>query len=259
MSIGDPYRGSTLPTNSKKRRAFSPVAEEVPTSSRKKFRTVVDERGMEIEEEITSSDEEDEVEDIMDDGEVPEGPATPRKRRDRSTQRRKPREERAREIRPKPTSKAAPPEVPPPRPKTPDIVDLTMDDSSQEPSRDRSPEPAHPDITTSGSTKRKGMCDSRSHVFYTHPLSPVFASGDTTDEPSLAQESNKPSKRARTLSPNSIRTELGRKIANRRTAKVERARVLKEQRDEQFWQDILREAQAEARLPTPPSSQSAGA
>lgn len=157
MSINQPTRGSTLHTNSKKRRAFSPSGEEEPATVPKKFRTVRDERGTEIEEEITSSDEEGEVEEIVVDEDGHERPKPSKQYVDRAAQRRRERGESGREKRNRPPV-SKPSSEAPPRQKTPEIVDLTMEDSSssQESSVDPSPEPTPlNDITATGTTKRK--------------------------------------------------------------------------------------------------------
>lgn len=135
-------------TSSKKRRARSPGTDGDDQSANlnKKFRTVVslvtDEEGSELEE-ITESDEEDEVEEIV----VEE---TPKKRsaNSQTQERRKAREERTQERRAKVKAKTDS-TFEPTRSKTPDIVDLTMEDSS--------PDASWPDGTpAAGPTKRKG-------------------------------------------------------------------------------------------------------
>ena len=112
----------------------------------KKFRTVVslvtDEEGSELEE-ITESDEEDEVEDIVVE-EVPKKDSA----NSQSKERRREREERTKERRAKVKAKTEA-SAPPNRSKTPDIVDLTMEDCMPDaPSSDGPPMP--------GPTKRKG-------------------------------------------------------------------------------------------------------
>ena len=157
MSINNSNRGSTIPTNSKKRRGFSPVVEEDSNAGpAKKSRIVQEGRVIEVEDDA-SSDEEDEVVEIMFDGEGHEETSTSRKRAARAAQRRREREQNARERRREPAAQK-PPSTSVPRPTTPEIVDLTMEDSSsQDPSQDPTPEPTFlHDITATGTTKRKG-------------------------------------------------------------------------------------------------------
>ena len=106
---------------------------------------------------VISSDEEDEVVEIMFDDEGREETSTSRKRAARAAQRRREREQNARERRREPAAQK-PPSTSVPRPTTPEIVDLTMEDSSsQDPSQDHTPEPTFlHDITATGTTKRKG-------------------------------------------------------------------------------------------------------
>ena len=156
MYINQTGVGSTLPTNSKKRRVFSPVVDEERSAGpSKKFRSVPEEDIVDVDG-FTSSDEEDEVEEIVVDEEGHEIP----RHSDRTRLRQKDREEQARAKRRKPAAQggSATGGRPGPRASTPEIVDLTMEDSSsQEPSHEPSPESTlRNDITATGTTKRKG-------------------------------------------------------------------------------------------------------
>ncbi|KAH9931122.1 uncharacterized protein BXZ73DRAFT_90200 [Epithele typhae] len=255
----------------RKRRAMSPVQED-PQSTfapNKKFRTVRDERlGVDVEEEITSSDEEDEVEEIMvddDDDEDTEDEedtfGSPRKRTDRAAQRHRARVDSAKERRRKQHASStsnrragsAAPQAPP-RAKTPEIVDLTMDDNtSQEPSQEPTPERVpRPDITATGNTKRKGAPDP---PVFSHPAHLQFLVFNTVDltEDSSTPDRFKPTKRARTVSPGTIRTELNRKLSSRRSVKPRSARE-PSKASQQLWADIFAQAPPPI-FPTPPPSQ----
>ena len=132
----------------KKRRLSSPAPDvEDHKNLSKKFRTVVslvtDDEGTDIEE-ATESDDEDEVEDIV----IEESPRKDSRSSDRAKQRRKAREEQTRERREKVKAKAGS-SFESNRSRTPEIVDLTMEDITPESMTSDSP-PA------SGPTKRKG-------------------------------------------------------------------------------------------------------
>lgn len=139
----------------KKRRLSSPAPDtDEHRNLNKKFRTVVslvtDEEGTDIEE-ASESDDEDEVEEIIE-----ESPRHNARNSDRAKQRRKAREEQTRQRREKVKAKAGSAmagSFESNRSRTPEIVDLTMDDIT--------PPPEPESMTTNGSsaagpTKRKG-------------------------------------------------------------------------------------------------------
>ncbi|KAI0706794.1 hypothetical protein C8T65DRAFT_651450 [Cerioporus squamosus] len=208
------HRASSGANYPKKRRLSSPAPDaEEHRNLNKKFRTVVSL---------------DEVEEIV----VQESPRSDPRNSDRAKQRRKAREEQTRERREKVKATAGS-SFESNRSRTPEIVDLTMDDITPP------PEPTTANgAPTAGPTKRK-----------------VFNGSESPEETSPRGSSYQPNKRARTKSPGAARAELDRKRAERERRRMaqfqERMNGMKEQREQQFWKDLL----AETPLPTPPPSQ----
>ncbi|RPD68635.1 hypothetical protein L226DRAFT_495510 [Lentinus tigrinus ALCF2SS1-7] len=223
-------RGDSTAEHAKKRRLSSPAPDsEEHRNLNKKFRTVVslvtDDEGTDIEE-ATESDDEDEVEDIV----IEELPRKDPSSSDRAKQRRKAREEQTRERREKVKAKAGS-SFGSNRSRTPEIVDLTMEDITP-------PESTTTNGVPAGSTKRK-----------------VFGGQDSPEETSSRGRTYQPNKRARTLSPGTARADMERKRAERERRRMaqqqERINGMKEQREQQFWKGVF----ADTPLPTPPPSQ----
>lgn len=150
-------RASSTFDHTKKRRFSTPPfeGEDHPSNLNKKFRTVVSLVTSEEEsdiEEVTESDEEDEVEEIVIEEDEPPYKAPPTSQNsERVKQRRRTREERVKERREKTKVKTGS-SFESTRSRTPEIVDLTMDDSTPEATRRN-------DVQTQGPTKRKGEQD----------------------------------------------------------------------------------------------------
>ncbi|RDX55157.1 hypothetical protein OH76DRAFT_1397538 [Lentinus brumalis] len=230
---GPSHRVSSTNDYPKKRRLSSPAPDaEEHRHLNKKFRTVVslvtDDEGTDVEEASESGDE-DEVEEIV----IEESPRRDPRNSNRAKQRRKAREEQTRERREKVKAKSGS-TFKSNRSRTPEIVDLTMDDITPEPTTANG-------APAAGPTKRK-----------------VFHGSESPEETSPRGHSYQSNKRARTLSPGAARADLDRKRAERERRRMaqlhERMNGLKEQREQQFWKELF----AQTPLPTPPPSQHNG-
>ncbi|KAI0743573.1 hypothetical protein C8Q80DRAFT_1106514 [Daedaleopsis nitida] len=227
-------RASSASDHAKKRRLSTPPIEsdEYSANLNKKFRTAVslitDEDVSDIEE-VTESDEEVEVEEIVVETETPRQDS---QRSERAHERRKAREERTRERREKIKVKTAS-SFESTRAGTPEIVDLTMEDST--PSETSSSNGG----SSQGPTKRKGD----------------IPRGESPDETSPRGRPFQPNKRARAQSPGSNRVALNKKRAERERRRLaqyqERMSDLRQHREQRLWENLF----GEAPLPTPPPSQ----
>ncbi|KAI0775756.1 hypothetical protein BD413DRAFT_611234 [Trametes elegans] len=214
-------RGSA---EAKKRRSLSPLERDGEQSGmNKRFRKVVnlvtDEEDSDIQSD-TESDDEDEVEEIV----VEEANGTSYARASgRTRDPRKTQEARRREQREKLKANmtySSTSSFDSRRSRTPEIVDLTMEDDSPpaEASTNGAPPP--------GTTKRK-----------------LFTESGKKEDTSFTHDGMRPNKRARQLSPDAVAAELARKRTERERRKLAellaRASGIKAHRERKLWEEIL--------------------